>query len=239
MQTVVFLPGLICDTAVWQDQVNELTRQGYTCRVINYGDANSLGRMAEIAIEQSPERFVLIGHSMGGRVALEVARRAPDKISHLILMDTGYLPLSEGEAGKQEVSGRLALIEQARQHGMRKMGETWMQGMVLPERLKDLPLCDAILDMIERKTVQQFEHQQTALIERPDATSVLTSQSCPTLFICGDQDSWSPLERHYDMAKLVADSAVISIGRSGHMSTMEQPQAVNEALTDWLQRTPS
>jgi len=237
MQTVVFLPGLICDQAVWQDQVNELTRQGYECRVIDYGDADSLGRMAEIAIEQSPDKFVLIGHSMGGRVALEVARRVPDKISHLILMDTGYRSLSPDDAGKQEVAGRLTLVQTARQQGMREMGEAWMQGMVLPERLQDSQLCQSILDMIERKTVQQFEHQQTALIERPDATDVLISLKCPTLFICGDQDSWSPLERHYDMAELVTGSEVIAIERSGHMSTMEQPRAVNDALLRWLQST--
>ncbi|WP_299205538.1 alpha/beta hydrolase [uncultured Amphritea sp.] len=238
MTPTIFLPGLICDAAVWSDQSDLFTRQGISNQVIDYGDADSLGRMAEIAIAQSPERFILIGHSMGGRVAMEVARRVPEKISHLILMDTGYLPLNKGDAGKQEVSGRLALVEMAREQGMRVMGEAWMQGMVLPAHLQDSQLCNAILDMIERKTVQQFEHQQTALIERPDATDVLQSLRCPTLFISGDQDSWSPLERHYEMAALVPGSEVIAIEQSGHMCTMEQPKAVNEALTHWLQLNP-
>ncbi len=238
MTPTIFLPGLICDAAVWSEQTDFFARQGISSQVIDYGDANSLGAMAEIAIAQSPEQFILIGHSMGGRVAMEVARRAPERISHLILMDTGYLPLHNGDAGQHEVSGRLALLETARQQGMRAMGKVWMLGMVLPEHLQDSQLCDAILDMIERKTVQQFEHQQTALIKRPDATEVLRSLECPTLFISGDQDSWSPVERHYEMAELVPGSEVIAIERSGHMCTMEQPQAVNEALIRWLQANP-
>ena len=236
MTAIVFLPGLICDQAVWLSQIDAFSEKGISCQVIDYGSANSLSHMAEIAIEQAPEKFILIGHSMGGRVAMEVARQAPEKISHIVLMDTGYLPLAEGDAGEKEIAGRQALIDTAAKQGMRAMGNVWMQGMVHPERLDDAALCNKILDMIERKTVEQFEAQQTALIQRPDATDVLRYLDCTTLFICGTEDAWSPLERHYDMAKLVPDSQVVAIEQSGHMSTMEQPQAVNEVLLNWLER---
>ncbi|MBN0987242.1 alpha/beta fold hydrolase [Amphritea pacifica] len=237
MSALVFLPGLICDHAVWQSQVDDLIQQGYECQVIDYGNADSLAEMARITLDLAPESCVLAGHSMGGRVALEVARQAPQRLSHLVLMDTGYLPLAPGAAGEKERAGRMALIEKARHHGMRTMGQEWMQGMVLPQHLKDTKLCNTILDMIERKTVAQFEAQQTALLNRPDATEVLRSLSCPTLFICGSDDLWSPVSQHEAMAELVVHSRVQVIAQSGHMSTMEQPEAVTQALTEWLEIT--
>ncbi|SEQ07808.1 Pimeloyl-ACP methyl ester carboxylesterase [Amphritea atlantica] len=238
MSAIVFLPGLICDQAVWEDQVKELLHRGFECQVIDYGNADSLTEMAYIALEQAPESFALVGHSMGGRVAMEVARQAPQRITQLVLMDTGYLPLAPGSAGEKERAGRMALIEKARQQGMRIMGQEWMQGMVLPQHLKDEPLCNAILNMIERKTVAQFEAQQTALLTRPDATDVLRSLNCPTLFICGSDDLWSPVSQHEAMSEQVADSIIEVIAHSGHMCTMEQPQAVNQALIHWLQPHP-
>lgn len=236
MNTVVLLPGLICDHANWAAQQEALRAVGYDTLIIDYGQSNTIAGMAELVLSQAPEQFVVIGHSMGGRVALEVVRQAAERVTALILMDTGYLPLAQGDQGQQEVAGRMALVEQAQRDGMRAMGERWMQGMVLPEHLQDQPLCNAILDMIERKTPEQFANQQHALIHRPDASPVLSALTCPTCFICGDQDAWSPLTRHHEMAKLVPGAApVFSIQNSGHMSTMEQPQQVNDVILSWLQ----
>lgn len=234
--SVVLLPGLICDHANWVAQHEALCATGYETLIIDYGQSNSIASMAEVVLNESPEHFIAIGHSMGGRVALEVAQQAPERVTALILMDTGYLPLSQNEQGQQEVAGRMSLVEQAKRDGMRAMGERWMQGMVLPEHLQDSKLCNAILDMIERKTPEQFENQQQALINRPDATTTLRALTCPTCFICGDQDAWSPLERHYDMARLVpGEPPVFSIKDSGHMSTMEQSEPVNDVILSWLQ----
>lgn len=234
MKTVLLLPGLVCDYANWSSQQQALRAAGYETLVIDYRNSDSIFQMAKIALTQAPDQFILIGHSMGGRVALEVINQAPDRVKSLILMDTGYLPLAQGEQGRQEVSGRMALVALAKKEGMRAMGGRWMQGMLLPEHLKDQSQCNAILDMIERKTPSQFERQQNALIHRPDATEVLTSLTCPTCFICGDQDAWSPLQRHYDMARFVPGAPVFSIKNSGHMSTMEQPEQVNEVILSWL-----
>lgn len=235
MTTVVLLPGLICDDAVWSAQTKALKAEGYETLVIDYGNLSSLSSMASHALRNAPEHFILFGHSMGGRIALEVARQAPERVTGLVLMDTGHLALASGAAGQQEVAGRLALVNVAKTDGMREMGKRWMKNMVLPKHLEDEVLCNAILDMIERKTPEQFEGQQTALINRPAASDVLKSLSCATCFITGDQDAWSPLERHYDMAALVPrKSPVYSIQDSGHMSTMEQPERVNEAIMAWI-----
>lgn len=234
MMNALLLPGLICDYAVWTSQEEALNAENIATQVVDFGDLNRLHHMATHALASAPDKFILIGHSMGGRVALEVARQAPERIKALILMDTGYLPLAKGDKGQQEVDSRLALVEKAKNQGMREMGEEWMQGMVLPAHLKNEALCNDILDMIERKTDTQFAAQQSALINRQDATDVLKNLNCPTCFICGDQDAWSPLDRHYEMAKLVPGSNVFSIKNSGHMSTIEQPQRVNEVILSWL-----
>jgi pimeloyl-ACP methyl ester carboxylesterase len=117
---------------------------------------------------------------------------------------------------------------------MRAMGEEWVQGMVHPDRLSDKALIEDILRMIARKTPAQFAAQIKALLNRPDGEPVLKTIRCPTLVLCGREDSWSPLPRHQQMAKLIPGSRLIAIENCGHMSTMERPEAVTEALRGWL-----
>jgi pimeloyl-ACP methyl ester carboxylesterase len=106
--------------------------------------------------------------------------------------------------------------------------------MVHPARLDDAPLVDAILDMIERKTVDVFEAQQRALLARPDATNLLARIACPTLLLCGREDAWSPPSRHEEMARRIPRAELVIVERCGHMAPMEQPEAVSALLRDWL-----
>lgn len=236
--TLMLLPGLLCDRTVWEPQI-EAFGDRFRCEVPDYEFADSLSAMAEHVLHVAPDSFAMAGHSMGGRVALEVMRRAPERVSRLALLDTGYKALPEGEAGQREVEGRMRLVKMAREHGMRVMGQEWLQGMVHPDRLDDDRLCGAILDMIASKTPEIFERQIHALIQRPDGTDVLERIQCPTTFICGAEDNWSPLERHYQMAERVPGSEVIAIADSGHMSTMERPEAMNRAFERWLAQSPT
>ena len=230
---IVFVPGLMCDRAVWTEQINALSSVAQ-CQVANHDLLDSLPAMATQVLSQAPAQFMLVGHSMGGRVALEVMRQAPARVTHLVLMDTGYTPLATGAAGKHEIAGRYRLLDIARSQGMRAMGMDWVQGMVHPDRLTDVQLIEAIVSMIARHTPDQFAAQIHALINRPDATEVLRAIRCPTLMLCGRQDAWSPLARHEDMAALVPGSMVKAIEDAGHMSTMEQPAAVTQVLREWM-----
>ena len=233
---IVFLPGLMCDDAVWSAQQASLAESA-SCHVVDYGDRDSLPAMANLVLAQASSRFILVGHSMGGRVALEVMRIAPERVVALALLDTGYRPRLAGEAGEAEQAQRYALLDLAKAQGMRVMGRQWLQGMVHEDRLTDTALVDAILAMIERKTPQIFAAQIKALLDRPDGEPVLKAIRCPTLVMCGREDRWSPLPQHQQIAALVPGSRLAVIDRSGHMSTMEQPDAVTAALRTWIADT--
>jgi pimeloyl-ACP methyl ester carboxylesterase len=191
--------------------------------------------MARTILESAPARFALAGHSMGGRIAIEVVRIAPERVTALGLFDTGFLPLAPGAEGEKEAAGRHDLLAIARRDGMRTMGRKWLQGMVHPSRLNDTALIDAVLDMFEAKSPDIFAAQIRALLNRPDGTSVLPTIKCPTLVLCGHEDAWSPPARHIEMAAKIRNSVFVDVPECGHMSTMERPEAVNRAMRAWLQ----
>lgn len=235
--TLLLLPGLMCDAAVWDAQCTALARQ-VRCRVAQFGAIDSIAGMAQHVLATAPPgRFALAGHSMGGRVALEVARLAPARVDRLALLDTGFQPLPPGAAGAAERAARLRLLEVARCEGMGAMAAQWAGGMVHPDRL-DSPLFDAVCAMVARSTPAIFAAQIAALLGRPDATPVLAALDCPVLLACGRQDTWSPLARHTEMQAAIAGSKLVVIEDAGHMTTMEQPAQVSKALATWLS-TPS
>jgi len=230
----VFVPGLMCDSDVWSAQIDAL--HGAETIVVNHAHLDSLPAMATALLDRAPPSFALIGHSMGGRVALEVMRIAPRCVSHLALLDTGFEPIANGDPGEQEKTKRHALLEIARREGMKAMAREWAHGMVHPDRLADATFMQRIHEMIARKTPEHFEAQIRALLQRPDASDVLPTIRCPTLVLCGRQDTWSPLSRHEDIARRISSSELVGVDRCGHMSPMEQPEVVTAALLRLLNR---
>ncbi|MEO6080603.1 MAG: alpha/beta hydrolase [Steroidobacteraceae bacterium] len=232
-ESLILVPGLLCDDAVWRQQVATLGL-GRHIQVAEHALADSLGAMADRILDSAPPRFALAGHSMGGRVALEVVARAPQRVSRLALLDTGYEGLAPGEAGERERAGRLRLLEIAQRDGILTMGKDWAHGMVHPARLTDSALMGSIHAMIARATAAQFEAQICALLARPDRAAMLETLRMPTLVLCGRDDSWSPLARHQDMARRIKGSRLVDVPDCGHMSTMERPEAISDALLAWL-----
>jgi pimeloyl-ACP methyl ester carboxylesterase len=232
--TLIFLPGLVCDRAVWAAQVQALSPR-WQCQVPDYGLRDSLTDMARHVLDTAPvQTFALAGHSMGGRVALEVLRLAPGRVQHLALLNTGVHPLLPGEAGAKERAGRMGLLQTAEQKGMRAMAELWAKPMVHPTR-HGTPLFEAVLDMLARSSAEQYAAQINALLNRPDASPLLSSIRCPTLVLTGREDLWSPPEQHARMAAAIPAARLCIVEHCGHMSMLEQPQAVNDALQAWLQ----
>lgn len=235
MTTLMLLPGLNCDAAVWAPQMAALKNEA-RCVIPAWGLRDSLTAMAEQVLAEAPtERFSVAGHSMGGRVALEVFRLAPQRVERLALLSTGTHPLAAGEAGEKEKAGRLALLQIARTQGMRAMGQQWARGMVHRDRL-DTPVFEEVLDMLERGSAAQYAAQINALLTRLDAGPLLPTIACPTLVLTGREDAWSGPAQHEAMAAAIPGAQLVIIEHCGHMCTMEQPQAVSEALTAWLRR---
>jgi pimeloyl-ACP methyl ester carboxylesterase len=231
---LLFLPGLACDAEAWEHQVRTL-REITSVQVAEYGPSDSIQEMARVTLEDAPERVALAGHSMGGRVAMEIVRSTPDRVLGLALLDTAYKPWTPGEAGEREKAERARYVEIARKQGMRAMARVWLERIVHPSRLADAPLIEAIVEMVGRKSPEVFERQIKALLGRPDATPVLAAVRCPTLVLCGREDAWSVPDVHRDMARRLSSVRLAIVEHCGHMAPMERPLEVTAALKEWLE----
>ncbi len=233
-EPLLLIPGLMCDPAVWLPVMAVLANE-HLCTVVEPGDAEDLALMAQRLLDAAPASFALAGHSMGGRVALEVLRQAPGRVRRVALLDTGYLARAPGAAGELEARMRQALRDSAREQGVRAMALQWVQGMVHPQRLADEALIEGIVAMFERKDAAHFERQIKALLQRPDASGVLRRIRVPALVLCGRQDSWAPVAQHEAMRDLIPNATLVVVEDAGHMAPMERPDAVAQALRNWLQ----
>jgi pimeloyl-ACP methyl ester carboxylesterase len=229
---LVLLPGLLCDARVWQDQIRMLADIA-ECRSIEWSMEDSLPAMAETALRQAPAEFFVAGHSMGGRVALEIYAKAPQRLRGIALLNTGYQALAP-ETAEQESKGRHALLQVARTQGMSAMARQWLPPMIHPSRTKDNALVETIVSMFARKTPDTLAAQIRALLDRPDRTALLAQIHCPALVLTGQEDGWSPPARHAEIAAQIPNSKLVVVPACGHMSPLEQPEPVSQALREWL-----
>lgn len=225
---VVLIPGLLCDRWVWGPQVAALGRIA-AVTVADVSDHASITDMAEAALARVPGRIALGGHSLGGRIALEAVRLAPDRIERLALLDTGV-----GPTRPEEEPGRMTLVRLAYEQGMDAVADAWLPPMVWEKNHADQALMRGLRGMIRRSSPERFERQQRALLNRPDARAVLGDIVCPTLVVTGRHDSWAPVAQHEDIAARIPVSRLEIVEDAGHMSTVERPGAINAALLGWL-----
>jgi pimeloyl-ACP methyl ester carboxylesterase len=225
---LLLLPGLMCDRAVWRAQI-EAFEGAREVMVPDFFGQDSIEAMARAALALTDRPFAVAGHSMGGRVAMQVAAMAPGRVERLALLDTAAHPAAPEEADK-----RLGLVQIGERQGIDAVIEAWLPPMIAPHRRQDRVLWDAIAAMIRRAGLDTLRGQQHALLHRPDAFPQLDTVRVPTLLLTGALDGWSPPQRHYDMQAHVAGSTVTVVEGSGHMAPMEAPEAVNAALAAWL-----
>ena len=231
---LLLVPGLMCDHTSWAPMLPFLDAH-IAHTTVDHGDADSLVGMAERILQNAPAVFDLAGHSMGGRVALEVMRIAPHRVRRLALLGTGYRAKESGEAGAEEMRKRQFLLDIARTQGVRAMAMEWVKPMVAPSRLSDTDFVEQIVAMIARKSEDIYKRQIKALLERPDASDVLSHIQIPTLVMAGAFDGWATPAQHQDIANHIpAKPDVAVIGPSGHMMMMEEPQLVAQHFNQWL-----
>jgi pimeloyl-ACP methyl ester carboxylesterase len=228
MQPIFLLCGLLCDETIWADVPSRLASVA-SARVVSFAGFTSIAGMAGQVLAAAPPRFALAGHSMGGRVALEVWRQAPERVTALALLNTGVHPPRESE-----FESRGLLVRLARRYGMAALADEWLPPMMgaPPDRVAQV--MPALKAMVQRSTVESFAGQINALLQRPDARPVLPSITVPTLLLSGTNDTWSSLSQHADMQRSVSRSTLVEIAGAGHMSPIERPDAVARALKSWL-----
>jgi pimeloyl-ACP methyl ester carboxylesterase len=226
--SLVLLCGLMCDARVWAPQ-REAFASTHDVLPVNFLGLSSLTAMAEKVLAMAPPTFRLAGHSMGGRVAMEVFRLAPERIERLALLDTGVHPTLESE-----IDGRMKLVALGYEQGMQAVAVSWLPPMVKAERRQDAAFMAPMVDMILNVSPQVLEGQQQALIKRRDAFPLLRQVKCPTLVATGRFDTWSPVAAHEEIAHEISHSRLVVFEDAGHMSMLETPQDVNPALADWL-----
>jgi pimeloyl-ACP methyl ester carboxylesterase len=229
-QALVLLPGLLCDAALWAAQLEALA--GVASPVVaDLTRHDSIGAMAEAVLRAAPGRFALAGLSMGGYVAQEVMRRAPERVTRLALLDTSAR--ADTEAQRKRRGDLLALAGRGHFKGVTPR---LLPMLVHPARLADEALTASVMAMAERVGPEAFLRQQQAIMARPDSRPDLPRVACPTLVLCGRQDALTRLERPEEMAALIAPAELVVIEDCGHLSTLERPGEVSAALRRWLGR---
>ncbi|WAT17506.1 alpha/beta hydrolase [Aurantiacibacter sp. MUD11] len=231
---LLFLPGLICDARVYAPQKSAFPEAHV---VDGYGMADSLAEMARIALAEADERGAdqldVFGHSMGGRVAMEIVRLAPQRVRRLALVSTGIHPVAPNEPAK-----RAELQQVGYDHGFEALVDTWLPPMVA-EAHREMPIYDVMREMCLSKDQALFDAQIKALLGRPPFDDLLAGLTCPTLVMTGKLDAWAPPKQHEAIAEKIANAELVIVPDAGHMITLEAPQAVNDAISDWLAREPA
>jgi pimeloyl-ACP methyl ester carboxylesterase len=222
------LPGLLLDERMWRAQAAALaTAQPLISFALT--PQATIGELAEMALARAPaRRFALAGLSMGGYVALEIVRRAPERVAALALLDTSARP----DTPEQTALRRSAIAASA--DDFEGVVRGLFPRLLHPAHVGDATLTGLLMDMALGIGRDGYVRQQEAIIGRVDSRPTLARIACPTLVLCGREDAILPLEMSEEMHAGIAGSRLVVVEKSGHMSAMEQPEAVNAALREWL-----
>lgn len=227
---IFFLSGLLCDQSMWQAQQHAFS-SAHPVTVFAFPDIGSLESMAQKVIDQLEVPTIIVGHSMGARVALEVYRRAPERVAQLALLDFGIHALKE-----QETEKRYALIRSVEQNGMSFLIEHWLKPMVYTKNQDNPTLFEPMKNMVLGQSLDSFKQQIQALLNRPEVEQVFRSIQVPLYLGVGRQDQWSTLQQHQAMCALNPNAQLHIYEDSGHMSPVEAAEQVNTSLKQWLEQ---
>ena len=224
MTTTLLIPGLLCDRFCWEGVLERVPAQ-----VADLSTQDDLTQMARDLLRQYPGALRVAGHSMGARVAMEMARLAPERIEKLALLDTGIHPLRPGETQKRD-----EIVRFAHDNGMEALADRWLPPMVWEGNQTDAALMAGLRAMVLRMTPDLHARQIKALVNRPDAAATLGQVACPVLLMVGRQDQWSPVSQHEDMLALLPAARLEIIEDAGHFAPVERPEAVADLLVPFL-----
>jgi len=230
---LVLLPGLLNDGRLWSAQIEGLSDHAH-CTVGVLTGSDSITSLAKSVLDLAPSRrFALAGLSMGGYVALEIMRQAPERITALALLDTSARPDTP-----EATEGRHALMARA-ETDFPGVIDTLRQRLMTPEHSQAETSGGVFATMAADLGPSVFQQQQRAIMNRIDSRPFLPRITCPTLVLCGREDLVTPVAVHQEMAEAIPDAHEAVVEDCGHLSTLEQPQHVLNLLIGWLSRIDS
>ncbi len=231
MTPLIFLPGMMCDARLFGPQIEAISGR-VPLMTFPLCRHDSVQEMAADILDNAPPVFALAGLSMGGIVAMEVVRQAPNRVARLALLDTN--PLAEEPEVKARRGPQMTAVRKGR---LRQV----MRDEMKPNYLAGGPRQGAILDLCMAMAVDLgpdvFLRQSQALMDRPDQCEVLSAYTGKALILCGREDGLCPIERHQLMHDLLLHSTIAIIDGAGHLPTLEKPNETTAALTRWLEDT--
>lgn len=226
---VLLLPGLLCDAALWQNQIKSL-KDIADCQVMDTTKHDRIDALARAVLAEAPPQFAMAGLSMGGYVALEIMRQAPDRVLKLCLLDTSARPDTAEQSRKRKLT--LAMAKSGKFKGVTP---SLLPALIHPDRLEDKELTHIVTTMAERMGSAAFHNQQTAIINRVDSRPFLKNILCPTRLIVGAEDAITPPDIMREIHEAIKGSRLNILKNCGHLSTLEKPDEVNELMRIWLE----
>jgi len=228
-EATVLVPGLFCTPRLYAAQLPALWRCGPVF-VADHRRDDSVAGIAARLLAQAPPVFSLVGLSMGGYVAFEVLRQAPERVRRLALLDTSARPDTP-----EQTSRRLEQIARAEAGEFGAVVDAAFPGLVAPSRAGSAELRAVVAAMAQNTGAEAFVRQQRAILSRPDSRPLLARVACPTLVLCGEEDQLTPVALSEEMAANIPGARLVRVPASGHLSTLEQPDDVTRALVaHWL-----
>jgi pimeloyl-ACP methyl ester carboxylesterase len=226
---IVLVPGLLCTARLYAGQIPALARVA-PVTVADHTRDDSMAAIARGILREAPPRFALAGLSMGGYVAFQIVRQAPERVARLALLGTS------ARLDSPEITERrrrqIALAQDGRFDAVADMQ---FPLLVDRSRLDDEDLQTLVRLMADETGAEAFVRQQTAIIGRADSRPDLAAIACPTLVVVGDGDELIAPENSVEIADGVPGARLVTVAECGHLSTLERPAQVTEALTEWLQ----
>jgi len=228
MTPLVMIPGMMCDERIFAPQIEELVSK----RSVHIADISKHDNISDLAadvLSNAPPKFCLVGHSMGGIVAMEICAQDPKRIEKLVLMDTN--PLAELEEVKLK---REPQISDALSGKLINVIRDEMKPNYLASSENQDIILNICLEMALSLGPKVFINQSRALQTRADQQSNIQSINIPVLIMCGSEDKLCTVERHEMMHNMISNSELKIINNAGHMPTLEQPSETTEVLKEWL-----
>ena len=228
MTPLVMIPGMMCDERIFAPQIEELVSKR-SVHVADISKHDNISDLAADVLSHAPPKFCLVGHSMGGIVAMEICAQDPKRIEKLVLIDTN--PLAELEEVKLK---REPQISDALSGKLINVIRDEMKPNYLASSENQDIILNICMDMALSLGPKVFINQSRALQTRADQQSNIQSINIPVLIMCGSEDKLCTVERHEMMHNMISNSELKIINNAGHMPTLEQPSETTEVLKEWL-----